>query len=91
VRSPAHSGQIERAQFPNSQSHERTDYANGIKPKTALTRAGRLTFDVRQVLPGGYLYASAAGLQVEYHNNLIQPEHQGHQGHQAMHVSDAGI
>jgi hypothetical protein len=62
MRSPAHSGQIERAQFPNSQSHERTDYANGIRPKTGLTRAGGLAFDVRQV-PGGCLYASALGLQ----------------------------
>jgi hypothetical protein len=87
VRGPAHSGQIERAQFLNSQSHERTDYANGIKPKTALTRAGGLTFDVRQ-LPGGYLYASALGLQVEISQ---QPHPTGPPGPQAMHGSDAGI
>ena len=41
---------IERAQFLNAQPHERssgrTDYANGFKPKTVMTRVGELTFDV---------------------------------------------
>ena len=41
---------IERAHFLNAQPHERssgrTDYANGFKPKTVMTRVGELTFDV---------------------------------------------
>jgi len=53
---------IEREQFLNAQSHERTpertDYANGFKPKTVMTRVGKLTFDVPQVRGGGF-YPSA--------------------------------
>jgi putative transposase len=53
---------IERAQFLNAQSHERTaertDYANGYKPKTVMTRVGKVTFDVPQVRGGGF-YPSA--------------------------------
>jgi transposase-like protein len=37
---------------------ERTDYANGFKPKTVMTRVGELTFDVPQVRGGGF-YPSA--------------------------------
>lgn len=41
---------IERNHFLNAQPHERTaectDYANGSKPKTMMTRVGELTFDV---------------------------------------------
>ena len=53
---------IERAQFLNAQSHERTaertDYANGYKPKTVMTRVGKVTFEVPQVRGGGF-YPSA--------------------------------
>ena len=53
---------IERAHFLNAQSHERTsertDYANGYKPKTVMTRVGKVTFDVPQVRGGGF-YPSA--------------------------------
>jgi putative transposase len=53
---------IERAHFMNAQSHERTaertDYANGYKQKTVLTRVGNVTFDVPQVRGGGF-YPSA--------------------------------
>jgi hypothetical protein len=53
---------IERAQFLNAQPHERssgrTDYANGFKPKTVMTRVGELTFDVPQTRGGGF-YPSA--------------------------------
>ena len=49
---------IERNQFLNAQPHERTaertDYANGFKPKTMMTRVGELTFDVPQVRGGGF-------------------------------------
>jgi putative transposase len=41
---------IEREHYLNAKSHERTpdrtDYANGSKPKTVMTRVGKLTFDV---------------------------------------------
>ena len=53
---------IERNLFLNAQPHERTvertDYANGFKPKTMMTRVGELTFDVPQVRGGGF-YPSA--------------------------------
>ena len=53
---------IERAHFLNAQSHERTpertDYANGFKPKTVMTRVGQVTFDVPQVRGSGF-YPSA--------------------------------
>ena len=53
---------IERAQFLNARPHERTpgrtDYANGFKPKTTMTRVGEQTFDVPQVRGGGF-YPSA--------------------------------
>jgi putative transposase len=53
---------IEREQFLNAKSHERTpertDHANGFKPKTVMTRVGKLTFDVPQVRGGGF-YPSA--------------------------------
>ena len=52
----------ERAHFLNAQSHERTpertDYANGFKPKTVMTSVGQVTFDVPQVRGGGF-YPSA--------------------------------
>ena len=53
---------IERTWFLNAQpherTHERTDYANGFKPKTVMTRVGEQTFDVPQVRGGGF-YPSA--------------------------------
>ena len=53
---------IERKLFLNAQPHERTversDYANGFKPKTMMTRVGELTFEVPQVRGGGF-YPSA--------------------------------
>ena len=53
---------IERAHFLNARPHERTsertDYANGFKPKTVMTRVGELTFAVPQVRGGGF-YPSA--------------------------------
>ena len=53
---------IERNHFLNVQPHERTversDYANGFKPKTMMTRVGELTFEVPQVRGGGF-YPSA--------------------------------
>src|SRR5260370_13169062 len=70
---------IERAQFLNARSHERTteriDYANGFKPKTVMTRAGELTFDVPQVRGGGF-YPSALekGPPTEQALSLSLPE-----------------
>ena len=53
---------IERARFLHATPHERTeartDYANGFKPKTVMTRLGEQTFDVPQVRGGGF-YPSA--------------------------------
>jgi putative transposase len=53
---------IERNHFFNAQPHERTaqrtDYANGFKPKTMMARVGELTFEVPQVRGGGF-YPSA--------------------------------
>lgn len=53
---------IERARFLNAALHERTeertDYANGFKPKTVMTRLSEQTFDVPQVRGGGF-YPSA--------------------------------
>lgn len=70
---------IERAQFLNAQSHEcttgRTDYANGFKPRTVMTRVGELTFDVPQVRGGGF-YPSALekGTRTEQALNLALAE-----------------
>jgi len=70
---------IERAQFLNAQSHERTvertDYANGFKPKTVMTRVGELTFDVPQVRGAGF-YPSALekGTRTEQAINLALAE-----------------
>ena len=53
---------IERAAFLNALPHQRTaersDYANGFKPKTVMTRVGKVTFDIPQVRGGGF-YPSA--------------------------------
>jgi putative transposase len=53
---------IERARFLNARPHqrtlERTDHANGFKPKTVMTRVGEVTFSVPQVRGGGF-YPSA--------------------------------
>ena len=70
---------IERAHFLNAQSHERTsertDYANGYKPKTVMTRVGKVTFDVPQVRGGGF-YPSALekGSRTEQALNLALAE-----------------
>lgn len=53
---------IERSVYlkalPHERSDQRTDYANGYKPKTVMTRMGKLTFDVPQVRGAGF-YPSA--------------------------------
>ncbi|OTP78434.1 IS256 family transposase [Caballeronia sordidicola] len=70
---------IERAQYLNAQSHERTaeriDYANGFKPKTVMTRVGELTFNVPQVRGSGF-YPSALekGTRTERAVNLALAE-----------------
>ena len=50
--------QAERQQYlgasPYQHSAERTDRANGFKPKTVKTRLGAITFDVPQVREGGF-------------------------------------
>ena len=70
---------IERAQFLNAQPHERTaertDYANGFKPKTVMTRLGEQTFDIPQARGGGF-YPSALekGSRTEQALNLALAE-----------------
>ena len=70
---------IERAHFLNARPHERTaertDYANGFKPKTVMTRVGQLTFDVPQVRGGGF-YPSALekGTRTEQALNIALAE-----------------
>ncbi len=70
---------IERNHFLNAQPHERTaertDYANGFKPKTVMTRVGELTFDVPQVRGGGF-YPSALekGTRTEQALNIALAE-----------------
>ena len=70
---------IERNHFLNAQPHERTaertDYANGFKPKTMMTRVGELTFDVPQVRGGGF-YPSALekGARTEQALNIALAE-----------------
>lgn len=70
---------IERAHFLNAQPHERTeqrtDYANGFKPKTVMTRLGEQTFDIPQVRGGGF-YPSALekGARTEQALNLAFAE-----------------
>ena len=70
---------IERAHFLNAQPHERstdrTDYANGFKPKTVMTRVGELTFAVPQVRNGGF-YPSALekGTRTEQALNIALAE-----------------
>ena len=70
---------IERARFLHATPHERTeartDYANGFKPKTVMTRLGEQTFDVPQVRGGGF-YPSALekGSRTEQALNLALAE-----------------
>jgi len=70
---------IERAHFLNARPHERTsartDYANGFKPKTVMTRLGEQTFEVPQVRGGGF-YPSALekGSRTEQALNLALAE-----------------
>ena len=70
---------IERAHYLNAQPHERTaertDYANGFKPKTVMTRVGELTFAVPQVRNGGF-YPSALekGTRTEQALNIALAE-----------------
>lgn len=70
---------LERTQFLNAQPHERTvgrtDYANGFKPKTVMTRLGEQTFDIPQVRGGGF-YPSALekGSRTEQALNLAFAE-----------------
>ena len=70
---------IERNHFLNAQPHERTvertDYANGFKPKTVMTRVGELTFDVPQVRGGGfYPTALEKGTRTEQALNIALAE-----------------
>jgi transposase-like protein len=70
---------LERAHFLNAQPYERaeerTDYANGFKPKTVMTRVGELTFAVPQVRGGGF-YPSALekGTRTEQAVNIALAE-----------------
>lgn len=70
---------IERTHYLNAQPHERTnertDYANGFKPKTVLTRVGEITFEVPQVRNSGF-YPSALekGSRTEQALNLALAE-----------------
>lgn len=70
---------IERTQYLNARPHERTadrtDYANGFKPKTVMTRVGELTFDVPQVRDAGF-YPSALekGTRTEQAINIALAE-----------------
>jgi transposase-like protein len=70
---------IERTWFLNAQpherTHERTDYTNGLKPKTVMIRVGEQTFDVPQVRGGGF-YPSALekGTRTERALNLALAE-----------------
>jgi transposase-like protein len=70
---------IERSQFlkarPHERTQERTDYADGFKPKTVMTRVGQQTFDVPQVRGGGF-YPSALekGTRTERAVNLALAE-----------------
>lgn len=56
-------------------ARERTDYANGFKPKTVMTRLGQQTFDIPQVRGGGF-YPSALekGSRTEQALNLALAE-----------------
>jgi transposase-like protein len=70
---------LERAQFLNAQPHERplerTDYSNGFKPKTVMTRLGEQTFDIPQVRGGGfYPCALEKGSRTEQALNLALAE-----------------
>lgn len=70
---------MERAQhlqaMPYERSAQRQDYANGYKPKTVLTRLGKIEFDVPQVRSGGF-YPSALerGCRSEQAMNLALAE-----------------
>ena len=56
---------IERENFLNAgayeRSAERTDHANGFKPKTMKTRLGEVTFAVPQVRGGGLKLTTSSG------------------------------
>jgi transposase-like protein len=70
---------IERENFLNAgayeRSAERTDHANGFKPKTMKTRLGEITFAVPQVRGGGF-YPSALekGSRTDQAVNLMMAE-----------------
>src|SRR5437763_17111804 len=70
---------IERQQYlgvaPYERSSERTDQANGFKPKTVKTRVGEITFAVPQVRYGDfYPQALERGLRSERALNLALAE-----------------
>jgi putative transposase len=55
------SSKIERVHFFIARPHERitkrTDYANGFKPKSVMTRVDELTFAVLRVRDGSFYYS----------------------------------
>ena len=61
--------------MPYERSAQRQDYANGYKPKTVLTRLGKVEFEVPQVRSGGF-YPSALerGSRSEQAMNLALAE-----------------
>ena len=70
---------IERSEYLGARPHERTperrDHANGLKPKTMLTRMGEITFAVPQTRESGF-YPSALekGTRTEQALNLALAE-----------------
>ena len=70
---------IEREHFlqarPHERSTERTDYANGFKPKTVMTRMGELTFAIPQVRGGGFYPSTLQkGSRTDQALNLMMAE-----------------
>lgn len=70
---------IEREHFINARPHERSlersDYANGFKPKTVMTRLGEITFAIPQVRGGGFYPSTLErGSRTDQALNLMMAE-----------------
>ncbi|MBK8319820.1 MAG: transposase [Betaproteobacteria bacterium] len=69
---------IERNHFLNAQPHERTaertDYANGFKPKTMMTRVGELTLTSPRCAAAAYPSALEKGSRTEQALNIALAE-----------------
>ena len=66
---------------PYERTAERQGHANSCKPKTVITRAGKITFDVPQVREGGLGIIVVASKE---HENLLGRQQEKESSQQTM-------